>query len=304
MISCLMKIFASKVNKIWNAFRLTQGWEVDNSLEQPLHSAQGIAWYRSRFNQVLAEIEDHYSKYRISDVLMTSYKLIYDDFCGWLLEIIKPEYQKPIDAKTLAEVTELFEDNLRLMHPFTPFITEELWQTITDRKVEDALCINTWPKGGEVDTELLADFELVQDVISGIRTVRKEKQIAFKNEIELKTINNENLNEAYNPLIQKMGNVSSVEVIMEQLAGAASYRVKSNEYFIPLEGNIDVAAELVKLEGELKRAKGFLIGVQKKLSNERFVSSAPEAVVAIEKKKEADALAKIDTIEASMKALK
>ena len=235
---------------------------------------------------------------------MTSYKLIYDDFCGWLLEIIKPEYQKPIDAKTLAEVTELFEDNLRLMHPFTPFITEELWQTITDRKVEDALCINTWPKGGEVDTELLADFELVQDVISGIRTVRKEKQIAFKNEIELKTINNENLNEAYNPLIQKMGNVSSVEVIMEQLAGAASYRVKSNEYFIPLEGNIDVAAELVKLEGELKRAKGFLIGVQKKLSNERFVSSAPEAVVAIEKKKEADALAKIDTIEASMKALK
>ena len=292
------------VNKIWNAFRLTQGWEVDNSLEQPLHSAQGIAWYRSRFNQVLAEIEDHYSKYRISDVLMTSYKLIYDDFCGWLLEIIKPEYQKPIDAKTLAEVTELFEDNLRLMHPFTPFITEELWQTITDRKVEDALCINTWPKGGEVDTELLADFELVQDVISGIRTVRKEKQIAFKNEIELKTINNENLNEAYNPLIQKMGNVSSVEVIMEQLAGAASYRVKSNEYFIPLEGNIDVAAELVKLEGELKRAKGFLIGVQKKLSNERFVSSAPEAVVAIEKKKEADALAKIDTIEASMKALK
>ena len=292
------------VNKIWNAFRLTQGWEVDNSLEQPLHSAQGIAWYRSRFNQVLAEIEDHYSKYRISDVLMTSYKLIYDDFCGWLLEIIKPEYQKPIDAKTLAEVTELFEDNLRLMHPFTPFITEELWQTITDRKVEDALCINTWPKGGEVDTELLVDFELVQDVISGIRTVRKEKQIAFKNEIELKTINNENLNEAYNPLIQKMGNVSSVEVIMEQLAGAASYRVKSNEYFIPLEGNIDVAAELVKLEGELKRAKGFLIGVQKKLSNERFVSSAPEAVVAIEKKKEADALAKIDTIEASMKALK
>jgi len=292
------------VNKMWNAFRLTQGWEVDKSIEQPQHSAQGIAWYRSRFNQVLAEIEDHYSKYRISDVLMTSYKLIYDDFCGWLLEIIKPEYQHPIDAQTLAEVMELFEDNLRLMHPFTPFITEEIWQKIANRRVKEALCINTWPEGGTVDEELLSDFELVQEVISGIRTVRKEKQIAFKNEIELKTINNENLDTSYNPLIQKMGNVSSVEVILEQIAGAASYRVKSNEYFIPLEGNVDVAAELVKLEAELKRAKGFLIGVQKKLSNERFVSSAPETVVAIEKKKEADAIAKIDTIEASVKALK
>jgi valyl-tRNA synthetase len=289
---------------MWNAFRLTQGWEVDKSIEQPQHSAQGIAWYRSRFNQVLAEIEDHYSKYRISDVLMTSYKLIYDDFCGWLLEIIKPEYQHPIDAQTLAEVMELFEDNLRLMHPFTPFITEEIWQKIANRRVKEALCINTWPEGGTVDEELLSDFELVQEVISGIRTVRKEKQIAFKNEIELKTINNENLDTSYNPLIQKMGNVSSVEVILEQIAGAASYRVKSNEYFIPLEGNVDVAAELVKLEAELKRAKGFLIGVQKKLSNERFVSSAPETVVAIEKKKEADAIAKIDTIEASVKALK
>jgi valyl-tRNA synthetase len=292
------------VNKMWNAFRLTQGWEVDKSLEQPQHSAQGIAWYRSRFNQVLAEIEDHYSKYRISDVLMTSYKLIYDDFCGWLLEIIKPEYQHPIDAQTLSEVMELFEDNLRLMHPFTPFITEEVWQTIANRRVEEALCINTWPEGGAVDKELLSDFELVKEVISGIRTVRKDKQIAFKNEIELKTINNENLDTNYNPLIQKMGNVSSVEVIVEQMAGAASYRVKSNEYFIPLEGNVDVAAELVKLEAELKRAKGFLIGVQKKLSNERFVSSAPETVVAIEKKKETDAIAKMDTIEASINALK
>jgi valyl-tRNA synthetase len=292
------------VNKIWNAFRLTQGWEVDKSLEQPQHSAQGIAWYRSRFNQVLGEIEDHYSKYRISDVLMTSYKLIYDDFCGWLLEVIKPEYQHPIDVQTLAEVMELFEDNLRLMHPFTPFITEEIWQTISNRRVDEALCVNTWPQGGSIDKTLLADFELVQEVISGIRTVRKEKQIAFKNQIELKTINNENLNTSYDRLIQKMGNVSSVEVISSQIVGAASYRVRSNEYFIPLEGNIDVASELLKLEVELKRAEGFLIGVQKKLSNERFVSSAPENVVAIEKKKESDAIAKIDTIEASINALK
>ncbi|WP_292900833.1 valine--tRNA ligase [Nonlabens sp.] len=292
------------VNKMWNAFRLIKGWEVDKSLEQPQHAAQGIAWYTSRFNQVLSEIEDHYFKYRISDVLMTSYKLIYDDFCGWLLEIIKPEYQQPIDPKTLAEVIVLLEDNMRLMHPFTPFITEEIWQSISNRKVEEALCINTWPKGGTSDQTVLTDFELVQEVISGIRTVRKEKQIAFKNQIELKAINNEDLDTKYNTLIQKMGNVISVEIISEQVAGAASYRVRSNEYFIPLEGNIDVAAELEKLEAELKRAKGFLIGVQKKLSNERFVGSAPEQVVAIEKKKEADTLAKIETIEASMKALK
>jgi len=171
------------INKMWNAFRLVNGWEVDESLEQPVHASQGIAWYESKFAQALEEIEDHYSKYRISDVLMTSYKLIYDDFCGWLLEVIKPEYQQPIDAKTLAQVIALFEDNLRLMHPFTPFITEEIWQSMSDRSVSEALCINTWPESKSVNPQLLADFDFVQQTISGIRTVRKEKQIAFKNEI-------------------------------------------------------------------------------------------------------------------------
>jgi len=292
------------INKMWNAFRLVKGWEVDESLEQPVHASQGIAWYESKFAQALEEIEDHYSKYRISDVLMTSYKLIYDDFCGWLLEVIKPEYQQPIDAKTLAQVIALFEDNLRLMHPFTPFITEEIWQSMSDRSVSEALCINTWPESKSVNPQLLADFDFVQQTISGIRTVRKEKQIAFKNEIALQYINNENLSTDYDALIKKMGNVATIEIVAEQVSGAASYRVKSNEYFIPLEGNIDAAAELEKLEAELKRAKGFLVGVQKKLSNERFVANAPDQVVAMEKKKEADALAKIETIEASMKALK
>lgn len=293
------------VNKMFNAyFGLIDKWEVDTSLEQPAHSFKALEWYRSRFNQVLTEVEDHYSKYRLSDVLMSSYKLIYDDFCGWLLEIIKPEYKQPIDPKTLAEVIELFENNLRLIHPFTPFISEELWQSIAAREVKDALCINTWPVAGAIDQSLLNDFDLVQDVISGIRTVRKEKQISFKNEISLSAINNEKLSSEYDSLIMKMGNVSQIDQVTDQVSGAASYRVKSNEYFIPLEGNIDVEAELEKLAGELKRAQGFLIGVQKKLSNERFVSSAPEQVVAIEKKKETDALAKIETIEASMKSLK
>jgi valyl-tRNA synthetase len=234
---------------------------------------------------------------------MTSYKLIWDDFCGWLLEIIKPEYQQPIDPQTLAQVTELLENNLRLMHPFTPFITEEIWQSIADRKVEEALCINTWPEINDIDKTLLADFELVQEAISGIRKVRKEKQISFKNEVELKTINNENLSSDYNELIQKMGKVSKIEAVEEQVAGAASFRVRSSEYFIPLVGAIDTEAELEKLAAELKQAKGFLISVQKKLGNERFVAGAPDEVVALEKKKEADALAKIETIESSMKAL-
>lgn len=291
------------VNKMWNAYRLIDGWEVDETLSQPAYALQGLNWYKSRFAQVLNEVEDHYSKYRISDVLMTSYKLIYDDFCGWLLEIIKPEYQKPIDPKTLHQVIRLFEDNLRLMHPFTPFITEELWQSIAVRDVNDALCVNTWPVADVMNVDLLNDFILVQDVISGIRTVRKEKQIAFKNEISLSVINNEQLSSEYDSLIMKMGNVSQIEIVKEQVAGAASYRVKSNEYFIPLEGNIDVAAELEKLASELKRAQGFLIGVQKKLGNERFVNNAAVEIVEKEKQKEADTLAKIETIQASMKAL-
>lgn len=291
------------VNKMWNAFRLVKGWEVDDTIDQPGYASQGIAWYQSKFAQVLTEIEDHYSKYRISDVLMASYKLIYDDFCGWLLEVIKPEYGKPIDQKTFNQVIELFENNLRIMHPFTPFITEEIWQSIATRDVKDALCINTWPVVGQVDESLLADFEMVQGVISGIRTVRKEKQISFKTEITLSVMNNEELSLVYNDLIKKMGNVTEVTQVSDQVQGAASYRVKSNEYFIPLEGNVDTEAELEKLTAELKRAQGFLTGVQKKLSNERFVAGAPEQVVALERKKEADALAKIETLKASIQAL-
>jgi valyl-tRNA synthetase len=292
------------IKKNLSAYDLVSGWEIDQNIGQPLHAAQGIAWYQSKFSQALVEIEDHYSKYRISDVLMSVYKLIYDDFCGWLLEIVKPEYQQPIDAKTLKEIVELFEDNLRILHPFAPFATEELWQSFKARDAKDALCVNTWPEGGAVNKDLLQDFDMVQEVISGIRNVRKEKQISFKNTIELKSINNESLSPAYNDLIKKMGNVSDISAIEEQLAGAASFRVKSNEYFIPLEGNIDITAEIIKLEAELKRAKGFLIGVQKKLGNDRFVSNAPDQVIALEKKKEADALAKIETINSSITSFK
>ncbi|ARN78028.1 valine--tRNA ligase [Nonlabens spongiae] len=292
------------IKKNLSAHDLIKGWEVDASIEQPLHSQQAIAWYKSKFSQVLSEVEDHYSKYRISDVLMAVYKLVYDDFCGWLLEIIKPTYQQPIDAKTYEEVIDLFEDNLRIMHPFTPFATEELWHSLRERNSKDALCVNKWPEAHQIDESLLEDFTLVQDVISGIRKVRKEKQIAFKNEIELKVINNEKTSDRYDGLIQKMGNISSIEVISEQLDGAASYRVNSNEYFIPFAGAIDTEAELEKLQSELHRAQAFLKGVEKKLGNERFVNNAPEQVVALEKKKQADAVAKIETLERSIAALK
>lgn len=291
------------VNKMWNAFRLTQGWEIDKKLSQPTYAAQGISWYQSRFAQALEEIENHYLKYRISDVLMTSYRLIWDDFCGWLLEIVKPAYQQPIDPRTLAQVIELFENNLRLMHPFTPFITEEIWQTISERKVKEALCVNTWPETTPIDQGLLNDFELVQEAISGIRKIRKEKQISFKNQIELMVINNEALSNDYDELIMKMGNVTSISVVEDQVAAAASYRVRSNEYFVPLAGNIDTDAEVQKLNAELKHAQGFLISVQKKLNNERFMAGAPDQVVAMERKKEADALAKIETIQSSLKSL-
>lgn len=292
------------IKKNLSAHDLIKGWEVESSIEQPLHSQQAIAWYKSKFSQILAEVEDHYSKYRISDVLMAVYKLVYDDFCGWLLEIIKPEYQKPIDAKTYEEVIDLFENNLRIMHPYTPFATEELWHSLRERNPKDALCINKWPEAGQIDESLLEDFTLVQDVISGIRKVRKEKQIAFKNEIELKIINNEKASDNYNSLIMKMGNVSGIEHITEQLDGAASFRVKSNEYFVPLAGAVDTKAELEKLQAELQRAQGFLKGVEKKLGNERFVNNAPDQVVALEKKKQADAVAKIETLERSIAALK
>jgi valyl-tRNA synthetase len=292
------------VNKIWNAYRLIDGWEIDSALTQPDYAKQGLHWYQSRFNEVFLEIEDHYSKYRISDVLMTSYKLIWDDFCSWLLEIIKPDYQLPIDSVTYASVIALLENNLRLMHPFTPFITEEIWQSIAPRNKEEALVVNTWPVVGVIDNDIINDMNMVQEVITGLRKVRKEKQISFKNQIEVLVINNEGLSESYDALIKKLINVATITNVTEAVAGAISFRVKSNEYFVPLSGAVDATVELGKLEEELTRAQGFLMSVQKKLSNERFVANAAVEVVALEKQKEADALAKIETIQASMLVLK
>ncbi|EAR14234.1 MULTISPECIES: valine--tRNA ligase [Robiginitalea] len=286
-------------NKIWNAFRLVRGWEVADR-EQPESAALGVSWYRARFSAVLAEIEDHFSKYRISDALMATYKLLWEDFCSWLLEIVKPAYGEPIDRKTYAEVIGLFEDNLRLLHPFMPFLSEEVWQHIAKRSPREALVVASWPEAPDADPALLAEFEFASGVISGVRTIRKDKNIPFKEALQLHVLDEENQPRKWDVLIRKLANVEEPVYCEQPPEGALSFRVRSNEYFIPLEGAVDVGEEIRKIREELEYTRGFLASVRKKLSNDRFVGNAPEKVVALERKKASDAEAKIETLEKSL----
>lgn len=289
--------------KVWNAFRLIKGWEVAN-IEQPEHSKKAIEWYENKLQKTLTEIEDHFEKYRISDALMAIYKLVWDDFCSWFLEMIKPGYQQPIDSATFAKAIELLESNLKLLHPFMPFLTEEIWQHTAERTEKEALIISEWPEIKSYDEKLLAEFDFAAEVIAGIRTIRKDKNIVFKDAIEIKVVNAEDASTAFDSVISKLGNVTSVEYVTEKVGGALTFRVKSNEYFIPVTGNVNIEEEIAKLEEELTYNRGFLKSVQGKLSNEKFVNSAPEKVVAIERQKEADALSKIAMLEESLAALK
>ena len=290
-------------NKIWNAFRLIKGWQVAD-IPQPDYAKQSILWFKNKFQKTLSETEDDFSKYRISDALMKIYKLVWDDFCSWLLEMIKPAFGSPIDKETYREIISLFEENLKLLHPFMPFVTEEIWQQIAPRSTQEALIVASYPKEEAFDESLLHTFEFVQEIISGIRTIRKEKNIAFKEEISLSVIDNEHLGNQRDSIIQKLGNISSISYTEKTIEGAISFRVKSNEYFIPILDKIDVAQEIEKLEKELSYAEGFLKSVRAKLSNEKFVNSAPAQVVENERKKEADALAKIETIQKSIENLR
>lgn len=286
-------------NKIWNAFRLVKGWEV-KELAQPEASQLGLAWYRSKFNQTLLDIEDHFTKYRISDALMAIYKLVWDDFCSWLLEIVKPAYQQPIDKVTFEAVIALFEGNLKLLHPFMPFLSEDIWQRIAERTPDNALIISKWPVAGKVDSALISGFDFASEVISGIRTIRKEKNIPMKEVLQLSLLNEEGIPKIWDVVIGKLTNVSKIDYVETAVEGALTFRVKSNEYFIPISGAIDVAAEIQKIKEELEYTKGFLRSVQRKLENERFVGNAPEQVIAIERKKQADAQAKIETLQKSL----
>ena len=291
-------------NKIWNAFRLIKGWEVDATIAQPETAKIGLAWYEAKFQKAIIEIEDHFSKYRLSDALMTIYKLIMDDFSSWLLEIVKPVYQQPIDTKTLEAIIEILENNLKVLHPFMPFLSEEIWQFIAPRTKEEALIIAKYPAQKEFDEQIINDFNFTSDIISGVRTIRKDKNISFKDPINLFVVAQEQSSKRFDMVIQKLTNIEEINYVSEKVEGA-SFRVKSNEYFVPISiENIDIEAEIKKLDAELKRAEGFLFGIKKKLSNERFVSNAPEQVIKIERKKEADTEAKIETIKRSLSSLK
>ncbi len=291
-------------NKIWNAFKLIKGWEVSDAIPQPESSKVAIEWYEAKLQQTLLEIEDNFEKYRISEALMGTYKLVWDDFCSWFLEMIKPAYQQPIDSVTFAKAIEMLENNLRILHPFMPFLTEEIWQILAPRTKEEALIVSTWPELKPFNVALITDFENTMEVISGVRTIRKDKNIPFKDAIELKVINNDNVSTYFDSVVTKLGNITALEYVTEKVDGALSYRVNSNEYFIPITGSINVEEEIGKLTTELEYTKGFLKSVQNKLSNEKFVNGAPEKVLANERQKEADALAKIETIEQSLAGLK
>jgi len=291
--------------KIWNSFRLIQGWEVAGFLKQPDHSRLAIDWFNQKLNEQIAIMNDHFDKFRISDALMTIYTTIRDEFSGWLLEVVKPAYQQPIDKKTYEEVLGALDKVLRLLHPFMPFISEEIWQLLRERKAGDSIMISQWPEAGEVNAALLNDFESVKEAIAGIRTVRKNNNLPMKDQLELKVQpGDKGYQEKYDPVLVKMGNLSAIELVNEEVKGAASFRVFSSSYFIELGDLIDVEEELKKLEEELTYTEGFLNSVMKKLSNERFVSGAPEAVVAKEKAKQADAEAKIKVLKEQIANLK
>ncbi|WP_303924492.1 valine--tRNA ligase [Draconibacterium sediminis] len=291
--------------KIWNAFRLVKNWEVSNEIEQPEHSKLAMEWFRNKLAQVVETLNTQFDAFRISEALMTVYTTVRDEFSGWLLEMVKPAYQQPIDGKTYAEILELFDQMLRLMHPFMPFITEEIWQLLDERKEGESIMISQLPANTSYDATLLATFEDVKEAVSGIRKIRKDKNIAFKDAIDFSVQKGDKGFDAkFNSILIKLGNLTELTIVDEEVKGAASFRVKSTSFYIPLDGFIDVAEELEKLEEELKYAKGFLNSVMKKLSNERFVNNAPEAVVAKEKAKQADAEANIKVLEERIASMK
>jgi valyl-tRNA synthetase len=290
-------------NKIWNGYRLVNGWEVDNQLSQPESSKMAIKWYEAKFQQTLVEVEKSFEGFRLSEALMSIYKLLWEDFSSWYLEMIKPAFGEKMDAHTHQASTKFFEDNMKILHPFMPFITEEIWQSIEERTPEKALIIAQYPEAKKFDKKLIQQFEQVKEIVSGIRTIRKDQNLSFKETIDLSVLNSENFSNQFDTVISKMGNIATLSYVTDKVERASSFRVQSNEYFIPMGNNVDFEAERAKLQEELVYLKGFLKSVQSKLSNERFVNSAPEAVVNSERKKEADALTKIEGLKERLKGM-
>ncbi len=289
-------------NKIWNAYRLVSAWEV-REMEQPKSSVKAIEWFDSKFNQALAEINELFDKFRISEALMAIYKLVWDDFCSWYLEMVKPGYEQPIDPKTLEATKNFFERLLKVMQPFTPFVSEELWHLIRERAEGDDIILAQWPAIQPVNSEVLHSFDKASDVITHIRNVRKQNNIASKVKMELMIKKNSDIDTSFDAVIVKMGNLSQLEYVSEKVANANSFLVQGNDYYIPFGETIDIEAEKKKISEDITYTKGFLKSVQGKLQNEKFMAGAPDAVVANERKKEEDALHTIRILEEKLEGL-
>ncbi|TSA26036.1 MAG: valine--tRNA ligase, partial [Bacteroidetes bacterium] len=309
-------------NKIWNAFRLVKGWQVEEALGQTQASQVSVAWFESRFALALQEIGELQEDYRLSEALMAIYKLFWDDFCSWYLEMIKPGFRQPIDPVTYRRTIRFFDELTRLLHPFLPFITEEVWQLLADRKVGDSIMISSIPdrtpkppeggfspslsgEGSLPDSGLLKSFDFAKEVVTAIRTVRKEKNIPQKDRIRLliKKNNNEPVDVSFDEVVMKLCGIDELTYVDEKQAGAVSFVVRTTEFYMPLTEQVDREEELRKLQEELAYTRGFLASVEKKLNNERFVNNAPPGVVDVERKKKADAEARIRVLEERLKEL-
>jgi len=291
-------------NKIWNAFRLVKGWETAD-IEQPKSAEIAVKWFDAKLKEVNEEMQKQFKEYRISEALMTVYKLFWDEFSSWYLEMVKPAYGQPIDQKSYDATLRFFDALLKMLHPFMPFITEELWQHIYDRKDGESIMREKleMPAPTAEEQKLVADIEAVKQIIAGVRTVRNQKNIAQKEQLSLQVVGKNDF-EAFNDVTLKMANLDKIEVIAEKSADASSFMVGTDEFAVPLGDLIDVAAEIEKAEAQLKHLEGFLMGVRKKLSNENFVAHAPEKVVALERKKESDSVEKIAALKATIEELK
>ena len=292
-------------NKVWNAFRLVKGWTVDENL--PGQNSTAISWFESRFNQALTEIDSFFAQYRLSDALMSTYKLVWDDFCAWYLEMIKPAYEQPIDRITYDRTVKFFEDILKVLHPFMPFISEELWhdeEIFGSRAAADCCIIAKMPNIGQIDTQLLAETELVKEIVTRIRDIRQGKQISPKETLDLSAKSNSGIDyTGYSNIISRLANIGEFNIVKDKLADAVAFTVSKDEFFIPLALEIDAAAEIEKLQKEKEYLLGFLKAVEAKLGNERFMQNAKPEIIDNELKKKADALAKIKIIDDSLAEL-
>ena len=293
-------------NKIWNAFRLIKSWEVDTSLEQPLHSAEAVQWLEAKIDRAFQKVENQFKKYRISDALMIVYKLFWDEFSSWYLELIKPDYQKPIDALTYERTIGFIDQLLHMLHPFMPFITEEIWQLISERAKGESLMISPMPAPEKYDKKLIKQFEDVKEIVSQVRSIRKEKNIPPKEGLQLMVRSSENgsYRQGFDPVIKKLANLADIRQVDEDPGNTVSFIVKNVEYFVSVGDLVNVEDEIEKLEAELEYTRGFLQSVKKKMSNERFVKHAPEQVVEKERQKMSDAEGKISVLEGQIKKLK